>query len=335
MEIRVIKPGLLTTIQDLGRYGFQKYGVITSGVMDQVAHRIANMLVGNEENEPTVEMTLIGPTFEFQADALIAICGGDLSATINGKPVRMWRPVYVKKGSELKFGPCQTGCRAYLAVAGGFSIETVLNSKSTYLRAGIGGYHGVALKSGDQLPVGELGELSKKIIASLIPNESNGFSEANWGSEPIRLTHYYKQKEKELRVIRGRQFDLFTKESQEQFFTTAFSITNQSDRMGYRLEGAKLSLTKEQDMISEAVNFGTVQVPPDGNPIILLADRQTTGGYPKIGQVVNVDLPIVAQAKPGERLYFSEISLKEAQQLYIAREKNLKDVKIAIQLKFS
>ena len=109
----------MTTIQDLGRYGFQKYGVITSGVMDQVAHRIANMLVGNEENEPTVEMTLIGPTFEFQADALIAICGGDLSATINGKPVRMWRPVYVK-GSELKFGPCQTGCRAYLAVAGGF-----------------------------------------------------------------------------------------------------------------------------------------------------------------------------------------------------------------------
>lgn len=332
--ITVKSPGLLTTIQDLGRHGFQKYGVIASGVMDQTAHRIANILVGNDENEPTIEMTLVGPTFEFHEDALIAICGGDLSATINGDPVRLWRPIFVKKNSELKFSACRSGCRAYLAVAGGFAIETVLNSKSTYLRAGIGGFNGAALKAGDKLSIGHCSGVAEKIQSSLKKYEKNGYSESTWGANPKRLTMIQNKCTKEVRVIRGRQFDLFDEESQKQFLSSTFTITNQSDRMGYRLQGAKLNLASEQEMISEAVNFGTIQAPPDGNPIVLLADRQTTGGYPKIGQVIQVDLPIIAQAKPGEELTFSEVSLSVAQKLYIDREKYIKEIKIGIQLKF-
>jgi antagonist of KipI len=333
--ITVKRAGLLTIIQDLGRCGFQKYGVIVSGAMDQTSHRIANILVGNDENEPTVEMTLVGPTFQFQEDALIAICGGDLSATINGIPVHLWRPIYVKKNSELKFSACRNGCRAYLAVAGGFKIDKVLNSKSTYLRAGIGGLNGSALQTGDQLSVGHYSILAKKISSSLSKQVKNGYFESKWGVNPKRLTATQHKNIKEIRVIRGRQYDWFTEESQKHFFRSPYTITNQSDRMGYRLQGAKLTLATEQEMISEAVNFGTIQVPPDGKPIILLADRQTTGGYPKIGQVIQVDLPIIAQAKPGEKLCFSEISLTEAHYLYMEREKYINEIKNGIQLKFN
>lgn len=166
--ITVIKPGLLTSVQDLGRFGFQKYGVIVSGVMDPLAHRISNLLVGNEENEPTLELTLLGPMIEFKENALISICGGDLSPSVNGKPVRLWRSVFVKKGSLLQFGPCKIGCRAYLAVAGGFNVPTIMNSSSTYLRAEIGGFNGRALKAGDQLKFGSPSNLSTRIIKHLV-----------------------------------------------------------------------------------------------------------------------------------------------------------------------
>ena len=160
--ISIMKPGLLTSIQDLGRYTYQKYGVIASGVMDQLAHRIANLLVGNEENQPTMEITLLGPVLKFEKDSLISICGGDLSPSINGEPIRLWRTIFIKKGSLLKFGPCQMGCRAYLAVAGGFAVPEVMGSKSTYLRAGIGGYKGRALKTGDVLECHLPGPLSQR-----------------------------------------------------------------------------------------------------------------------------------------------------------------------------
>lgn len=330
--ITITKSGLLTTVQDLGRYGFQKYGVIASGVMDTIAHRLANLLVGNDEYLPTLEITLIGPTIQFHKNVLIAICGGDLSPSINGEDVQSWRSVLVKKGSILKFGPCKKGCRAYLAVAGGFSVPTVMNSKSTYLRARVGGFNGRALQAGDQLLFGQSGKLSMKMQDELSERSLTNFIVGKW-SVPSNLIPIFK-KDTPIRVIKGRNFHQFTKESQKSFFYEAFFITPQSDRMGYRLSGPLLTLEKEEEMILEAVGFGTIQVPTNGNPIILLADRQPTGVYPKIGQVASVDLTLIAQAKPGEVLLFSEISHREAQFLYLQRERQLQILKHGIIEKF-
>lgn len=329
--IRILKPGLLTSVQDLGRYAYQKYGVIASGAMDPFAHRVANLLVGNDENTPTLEMTMMGPVIRFEEEALLAICGGDLSPEINGTPVGSWRTILVKKGSELKFGPCRTGTRAYLAVAGGFSVPTVMGSKSTYLRAQVGGFKGRALKEGDCLPFGAKSELSVKMETYFRAICENDFSDAGWFVASKIIPSY--EKKSPVRIMKGRQFDLFTKDSQEKLLKEAFQVTTQSDRMGYRLEGPSLSLQRQKEMVSEAVLFGTIQVPSDGNAIILLADRQTTGGYPKIGQVATVDLPLVAQAKPGDKLTFSLISLDEAQQLILERERDIQQLKQGISLK--
>ncbi|KQL54257.1 KipI antagonist [Heyndrickxia shackletonii] len=331
--ITIKKPGLLTSIQDIGRYGYQKYGVIVSGVMDPVAHRIANLLVGNEENAPTLEITLLGPVLEIHEDTLISICGGDMSPHINGKPVPMWRTVYVKKGSELRFGTAKAGCRVNLAVAGGFSVPTVMGSKSTYLNAGIGGFNGRALKTGDHISVNQPSPLSSKIILQMKKQAgSRSFLEMEWSVASKFIPSF--KTDQTIRVMKGRQYSLFTNQSQKDFFSKTFEVSTQSDRMGYRLKGETLALKEPKEMLSEAVSFGTIQVPSDGNPIILLADRQTTGGYPKIGQVATVDLPLLAQAKPGDRLRFSEIEHEVAEQLLMERERKIQELKKGILLKF-
>lgn len=330
--IKIIKPGLLTSIQDLGRYGFQKYGVITSGAMDQYAHRISNLLVGNQENESTLELTLLGPTIGFEKDALISICGANLSATINGEPVRLWRTVFVKQGSELQFGLCKAGCRAYVSVAGGFEVPKVMGSKSTYLRAAIGGFDGRQLKAGDRVEFGALNENSSLLLNYLAKRLSgSNYVEMDWSAASVMMQSL--NTNHPIRVIKGRQYDLFSKKSQELFFTEPFEITTQSDRMGYRIEGPILGLENEDELISEAVSFGTIQVPAQGNPIILLADRQTTEGYPKIGQIATVDLPYIAQLKPGDKVSFVEISHEEAQRLYFNRERRIQNIKHGIALK--
>lgn len=320
--LKIIKSGLQTTVQDLGRFGFQKYGVIASGAMDPFAHRIANLLVGNGENAATFEMTMTGATIEFQQDAFIALCGGDLSPQIDGTDLKMWRPAFVKEGSVLKFGAPRSGCRAYLAVAGGIDVPELMNSKSTYLRAGIGGFHGRALQAGDIVPVNLI---PPQLAASLLHATGNGVewktAAPRYSSEPV------------VRMMKGRQFELFNRESQSYIFSEAFAVSSHSDRMGYRLEGTRLALEEPKELISEAVSFGSIQVPSDGNPIILLADRQTTGGYPKIGQVAAVDLPLVSQLKPGERIRFKEISVAEAQQLYLDQETQIRQLKVGINLK--
>lgn len=315
--ITVLKPGLLTTIQDLGRFGFQKYGVIASGAMDQLSHRISNILVGNNECEATIEMTLLGPTLQFDKDCVIAICGADFTPSLNGNAISMWRPISVSKGSVLTLGSAKKGCRAYLSVSGGFSIPEVMNSKSTYLRGNIGGLNGKALQTNDQLI------LSESPINIRVHN--------NW--RPTTKIVPNLEINKTIRVIKGRQFHSFSEESQHDFLTKQFEVTTNSDRMGYRLKGPELTMKKKEEMISEAVSFGTIQVPSEGNPIVLLADRQTTGGYPKIAQVATVDLPHLAQTKPGDKLSFIEISHKEAQRLYLKREFKLKILKKAINFK--
>ena len=328
--ITVIKPGLLDTIQDVGRYGYQKFGVVAGGVMDPFSHRVANMLVGNEETAATLEITLIGPSLLFEEDAVIAICGGDLAPMMADMPVPMWKPVFIQKGSELKFGAAKAGCRAYLAVAGGIDVPEVLGSRSTYVKAGIGGLEGRSLTKGDVLRVAAanpLGEMMKNGLASRAPIHA-----ADWQITskllPDLLTH------QEIRVIRGKQYELFDEESRHLFWNESFTISSKSDRMGYRISGPTLQLKESEEMISEAVTYGSIQVPADGNPIILAADRQTTGGYPKIGQLSSIDLPKLAQVKPGDQLSFKEVTIEESQRLFIEQEMGLKVLRTAIRNRF-
>ena len=331
--LTIIKPGLLTSIQDIGRVGYQKYGVIASGAMDILAHRIANLLIGNEGNQATLEITLIGPVIKFEEDAFISLCGGDLSPEINGKQVRLWRPIFVKKGSQLSFGQTEFGSRIYLAVAGGFAVANVMESRSTYLRARIGGYFGRALRQGDHLEVNSPKLLSLKIWKQLEKQAGTyPFAEARWRTSSSLVPMH--RNDWRIRVIKGRQFDQFSPDSKTKFFSEPFMVTPQSDRMGSRLSGPLLKLNTPKEMLSEAVSFGSIQVPVEGNPIVLLADRQTTGGYPKIAQISTVDLSLMAQAKPGDRLRFSEITHQEAQLLYLNREKQLDQLKHGISLKF-
>lgn len=321
--LKILKSGLQTTVQDLGRTGFQKYGVIASGVMDPFAHRLANLLVGNKEQAATIEITLVGPAIKFTEDAIIALCGGDLSPRIDDKAVGMWRMLVVGKGSTLTFGEPHMGARCYLSIAGGIAIPKVMGSRSTYLRAGIGGFQGRALEKGDEVPAGQINKQQKKIMQKSTENEFD------WLLPPAR---YFE--EPVIRMMPGRQFDLFDDNSRQRIFNEPFTVSPNSDRMGYRLEGTGLFLKTPKELISEAVSFGSVQVPADGNPIVLLADRQTTGGYPKIGQVASVDLPLISQLKQGQQLRFKEISLEDAQQRLIGQEQAIRQMKAAIQLKW-
>lgn len=332
MGIEIKSPGLLTTIQDGGRFGFRKYGVIVSGAMDQIAFRVSNLLVGNKEDDAVLEITLLGPEILIKEDTLISICGGNLSPKINEYEVPMWRPIYVKAGSVLNFGKCISGTRAYISFAGSFCIEEVMGSKSTYIRAEIGGYEGRRLNKEDVLelnnPSGSSIEITKSLSKQI---NSNGYSYPKWLVSNSIIPNY--KMNSIIRVIKGGEFDFFDDNSKKVFFENSFIITPQSDRMGYRLKGQELKLENSLEMISEAVSFGTIQVPPDGNPIILLADRQTTGGYPKIGQAITVDMPIVSQLKPGDSMRFQEISLEEAQRLYIKREENIEELKTSLKIK--
>ena len=314
--ITVLKPGMLTTIQDLGRYGLQRYGVLVNGAMDMYSHRLANLLVGNDESKPTLEVTLIGPHLQFEADTIIAIGGADLSPAIDGLPIRMWKPYYIKRRQHLTFGTIKNGCRAYIAVAGGIHVPAVMKSASTYLRGKYGGHEGRALQTGDRL---------------LLNSADCGTSALNWTIADELLPHFHNQPV--IQVMKGRQFDLFQTDSQQALFASTFEVTHQSDRMGYRLKGPLLKRKTESEMLSEAVAFGSIQVPADGNPIILLADRQTTGGYPKIAQIASVDFAKIAQTKPGDRITFKEISQEDAQQQYLQLERNIHYVKQGILLK--
>ncbi|USG68418.1 biotin-dependent carboxyltransferase family protein [Brevibacillus ruminantium] len=332
--LKVIRPGLLTSMQDGGRTGFQKHGVIVSGVMDPFAHRIANLLVGNEGNEATLELSLMGDAWEATEHVLLAICGADMNPMADGVPLPMWKPVWIRAGTMIKFSGCRRGARAYVAIAGGFQVPLVMNSRSTYLRAGIGGYQGRALQKGDELKAEAPSERSQKLFDYLEKHaEGRTFYAPDWGIAAELFPRY--DASPVIRVIRGNQYDWFTEKSRQDFFQKGFRVNTQSDRMGYRLDGPVLErIESDRELISEAVTFGTVQVPAEGNPIVLLADRQTTGGYPKIAQIVSADLPLIAQTKPGDTLYFREIAHQEAERLLFEREQLIQQAKLGIQLKY-
>lgn len=312
MGIKIIKPGLLTSVQDMGRRGYQKYGVITSGVMDFYSAALANILVDNDEGEGVLEINFIGPTIAFTEDCIIALTGASFHYSINSVHVPERRPVYIKAGSVLEFGFLKsTGCRAYMAVCGGFNIPKVMGSKSTYLKAGIGGFKGRALQENDIIPINENTDSFEKLKRCCDHGNYADFSFTSWFFPALKMPT--PREIASVRVTKGSQFDIFPKEAVHKFFTSPFQITNSSDRMGYRLDGDKVMLDKNHKMISEAVTFGSVQVPTDGNPIILLADRQTTGGYPKIANVVLADLPLLSQLMPGRFILFKLIGLREAE----------------------
>ncbi|SDF10893.1 antagonist of KipI [Paenibacillus sp. cl6col] len=313
MCIRVKSAGMLTTVQDLGRFGLQKYGVLTSGAMDGVALRLANLLAGNEEGAAALEITLLGPQLIFEKGAVIALAGGNLSPSIDGMSIPLWRPVYVPAGSTLQFGRTVSGCRTYLAISGGLSVPEAMGSRSTYLRAGIGGLHGRALEAGDVLEMGEAAEPFNLCSLETIVMP--------WGAS-FAIRPAYKENPV-LRVVRGPEFDTFSEESKHRLWTEPFRVTTQSDRMGYRLADVPLTVAEPVDMISSAVSTGTIQVPPEGNPIVLLADRQTVGGYPRIAHVISVDLPLIAQVRPGGYIRFAEVTQEEAQDLYVKREQEI------------
>jgi len=332
MCLNIISPGLLTTIQDLGRHGYQKDGIIVSGAMDTFALRAANLLVGNQETEAGIEVTLKGPKVFFSQRQLIAITGADLSPTINGLPVKGWRPLYVDEGSILEFGAAVSGCRAYIAVAGGFDLPKVMGSQSTYLRAGIGGLEGRALQLGDTLPCRGIPDKMEAFLRHLTgPPHESPWVQTNWSVDSSLYVRH--EEPQQLRVIKGPEYLLFSEQSQQDFWRMAYQVTAQSDRMGYRLLGTRLSLATEAEMISSAVTFGTVQVPPEGSPIVLMADHQTTGGYPRIAQVISADFSKLAQLVPRNKIQFREVTLEEAQSLYIRQEKNLEKLRGALYFK--
>ncbi len=309
-QIKIIKPGLLTTVQDLGRSGYQQYGVTVSGVMDNVSARLANILVGNDEGEGLLEVTMLGPEIELLEDMVVAITGGDLLPMLNGNAVAMGRSFLAKSGDKLAFRGVKNGCRSYVAFSGGIQVPILMGSKATFTRGSIGGHEGRALKTGDILTIGNPGKPLNLLT----------------GKE-LRESWYEYNQTIELKVVLGPQADAFTEAGVKTFFSNAYAVTNECDRMGYRLEGEKIEHKKGGDIISDGIAMGAIQIPSHGQPIIMMADRQTTGGYTKIGNVVTVDLPKVAQAKPGDKIVFKEVALEEAHRLLRELENKIETFK--------
>lgn len=321
MQIEFIKGGSLTTIQDLGRHGYQQYGVIVSGAMDPVSLKIGNMLVQNSVNEGCLEMTLSGALLKVPAGLVFALTGADMGARLNGIPVPRYKPVCATQDAQLSFGFAKKGARAYMAVAGGFDVPIVMNSKSTYLRAKLGGYQGRALKDGDKLSLGALSPAQKALGDRLSRRAKQG---APFGAAPWSIDCDYIFEDAPIHVTEGLQYDWFTEKGISTFFSSDYTITANADRMGYRMEGPQLEFKEKKDLISEPINLGAIQVPPDGKPIILMADRQTTGGYPKIGQVMMSDIPHLAQLLPGKTIRFKKVTMEEAETSFIHEEEYLK-----------
>lgn len=310
----VIKPGLSTSLQDLGRTGYQKYGVPASGAMDTFAHQTANLLAGNPEGEATLEIMLMGPKLKVLQDTVIAIGGADLSAMIDGKYIQPWKSYHIYRGQILAFGKPVNGTYAYLAVAGGFFAEKVMGSKSTYAPANIGGIEGRVLQKGDRLSAEDVNITQTR--AGRYLNEA-------------AMPNYDQQRP--IHVIAGPDITAFSNETYEQFYQESYQITEQSNRMGYRLAGKALSHVDKADIISDAVLPGTIQVPANGQPIVLLSDRQTTGGYARIATMITTDIPLFVQKRIGSEVQFLSVSLEKAQADLFQQQRYLQMLRTALQ----
>ena len=303
-EIHVEIPGLFTTIQDLGRPGYGTLGVSASGAADPIALRLGNRLVGNVENAAALEMTLLGGTFGFSDEIIVAITGSDFAPMLDGIPVPLWSPFRVGRQQRLQIGSTRTGARSYLCVQGGVTVKPFLGSASTNTLSGLGGFEGRALRKSDVLMVGPQPSIvrPKKLPSGVVEKLS------------------YR---KNLRVTDGPQWDWFSKLSQEHFFASIYRVTEEANRMGLRLEGATITTNASQPMTTEGVSLGAIQVPPGGQPIILFVEQQTTGGYPKIANVISADIASVGQLRPREEIRFERVTMAEARRLLLEQERLL------------
>lgn len=311
-SIKVLKAGFFTTVQDLGRQGYQRFGMPVAGVMDNFSYRVANFLVGNNEGEAVLEATFLGPELEFSDEMVIAVTGANMKPKLNGKEIPMWESVKVYKGDKLALSGILSGIRSYVAFSGELEIDIVNNSKSTYVKSGIGGFKGRKLIDKDELKI----KVSNNIV-------SGKYLDPKYIPEHKRKNN--------IRVILGPQDDYFTEEGIKAFFNSdGYKITKEADRMGYRLEGEIIKHKEKADIISDGALFGSVQVPANGCPIILMADRQTAGGYTKIATVISSDLPKVSQMGSDNEIVFENISLEEAHEIYRKYEENLSEIKTQI-----
>ena len=311
---KVIKSGFFDTIQDLGRSGFQRYGMPVSGAMDSFALRIGNQLLGNKENAAGIEISTPSLSLEVLNQTIITITGADFNPTINDSPNPMWKVLKVRKGDIISFTQIKNGCRSYLLVAGGIDVPDVLGSKSTYVRGKIGGLEGRPLKKLDIINIGKQSEGLENITGRKVSN--------------INIPIY--QEENEIKVILGPQDDYFTKDGLHTFLSSTYEITVNSDRMGYRLRGPKIDSENGVDIITDGIPLGSIQITKDGMPIVMLADRQTTGGYAKIATVISVDIDKFAQMKPGNKIKFTGINLEEAHKFLYEREMNISNMQFEI-----
>lgn len=313
-SLEVLRSGPLSTVQDLGRPGYSRYGVPPAGAMDPFALEIGNILVGNSRETAGLEMTMVGIKARFLLRTSIGITGGAGSFTLNGQKISCWRSILIEPGDVLDIGPITEGCRTYLTITGGITVPDVLGSKSTYLPAHFGGWQGRILKRGDLLPGLPLPE-GRTIRARNLAND--------------RIPDY--SKPCTVRVIPGPNQALFSEEMLETFYANSYEVTTKSNRMGYRLQGPYLKSKQTGVLLSDAVVTGAIQVPPDGQPIILAADHQTTGGYPILGVIASVDFPKVAQLGAGKKLSFQAISLEDAQSLRREQERFLHALDLLVQ----
>ncbi|MFD2874296.1 biotin-dependent carboxyltransferase family protein [Mucilaginibacter ximonensis] len=328
MEIKIIKPGLLSTVQDLGRRGYLSQAVPVSGGMDTLSARIANIVIGNDDQAAVIEFTYADAEFKAEADLLIAYAGDGTVLMAGDQILPAERPLFIPQGKNIRLHNNPQGSRTYLAVAGGFDVPEVLGSKSTFVTAAFGGLDGRALKAGDVLPSAKPSAGAQKLLDKLAGDEINY---TRWSAPRSLLLPGDR---KNIRVVPAHEFNWFDSKAIVDFLSAPFKIGKQSNRMGYHLEGAALSRLRKDELLSTAVMPGTIQVTGSGSMILLMADCQTTGGYPRIAQVAAVDLPLCAQLKPGDTIYFKEITRDEAEMLYLEREQQLRQLRMAVQYKF-
>lgn len=316
--LEILTPGLLTTVQDLGRPGWRAAGVPVGGACDALAATIANWLVGNDANAALLETTLTGLTLRVHADTLVAVTGAVCRVRINDDEAAPGQPLRLRAGDRLYLGPARAGCRNYVAVQGGLDIAPVLGSAATCLAAGFGGWQGRPLRVGDRLPV---------VTAPLrLPKQSQGWSVRT----PLPIHRHGR-----LRLLPGPDWASLTPASQQQFLSQAcYTVTARSDRMGLRFEGPTLERDTATECSSEPVAFGTVQLPPDGQPILLLADAQTTGGYPRITQLASIDQALAGQLRPGDHVRFEAITLAEADRALRQDQAQLNRLRLALRAKW-
>ncbi|MBC2397718.1 biotin-dependent carboxylase-like uncharacterized protein [Clostridium tetanomorphum] len=314
-DIKVINAGFLTTVQDKGRIGYQEFGMPVAGAMDEFSLRLGNILLKNDEYEAALEVTMLGPELKFNIDTVVSITGADIQPKINNIEVQMWRTIKINKGDRLSFGKCKNGLRCYICFLGGIDVPDIMRSKSTYIKAKIGGVHGRALKVGDEIDLINKKTyykevLNRKIKDSYIPNYTGNYN---------------------INIVLGPQEESFTKEGLNTLTSSTYEVTNQCDRMGYRLTGEKIEHKEGADIISDGIALGSIQVPGHGMPIVMMADRQTTGGYAKIATVISSDISLLAQAKPGDKIKFIKLSIKEAHSILREYEEKIIDIKNSIE----